>query len=107
MRTEEEIKKELENARKLFDKETTYERLEEDFSGMSGKALKYKDIILAAGYYNAPDGFGYYAAAYYYKDENDHAADAPAVLHTISDRTFEDDGQAIEWALHHAFWKNA
>lgn len=73
---------------------TTPERLEMAFS----TTLSYGEYTLVSGYYYRPNEGCYYAAIYKFTTA-DHTCEGNVELVTVSEKTFEDNGHAIAWAI--------
>lgn len=63
-----------------------------------GKIINFRDRVILVGHYYHPDGNCYFAAVYEFLDDN-HTCEGFIGLMEVSDKRFEDDGHAIEWAL--------
>ena len=75
---------------------TTLEQLE-----MNGiRILNFGDQVLLAGHYFSKGRDYWYGAAYTFTTK-DHTCEGEIRLTAVSDKLFEDDGHAIEWAMKH------
>lgn len=70
----------------------------EDLETRWGKVITFGDRVILVGHYYHPDGNCYFAAVYEFLDD-DHTCEGFIGLREVSDKRFEDDGHAIEWAL--------
>jgi hypothetical protein len=75
---------------------TTPEELE-----MNGiRILNFGDQVLLAGHCFSKGKDYWYGAAYTFTTKN-HTCEGEVRLTAVSDKLFEDDGHAIEWAMKH------
>lgn len=70
----------------------------EDLETRWGKIITFGDRVILIGHYYHPDGNCYFTAVYEFLDD-DHTCEGFIGLREVSDKRFEDDGHAIEWAL--------
>ena len=70
----------------------------EDLETRWGKVITFGDRVILVGHYYHPDGNCYFAAVYEFLDD-DLTSEGFIGLREVSDKRFEDDGHAIEWAL--------
>ena len=84
-----------------LDVTTTPEMLEEEFRGMSGKAIRYGDYIIIAWYKYQTGGKGdnYYWAAYLFTDKNKTTCEDEVKLEAVGDDSEVDEGHAIAKAF--------
>ena len=71
----------------------------EDLECRWSKILNFGDKVLLAGYYyNGMNKPSYFGAVYEFLDD-DHSCEGTIGLAAVSDIEFEDDGNAIAWAM--------
>ncbi|PRT78170.1 hypothetical protein C6A25_00725 [Streptococcus anginosus] len=70
----------------------------EDLETRWGKVITFGDRVILVGHYYHADGNCYFTAVYEFLDD-DHTYEGFIGLRKVSDKRFEDDGHAIEWAL--------
>ncbi len=82
---------------------TTPEMLEEDFRGMDGKAIRFGDYIIIAGYRfmwgNGGKGNSYYWAAYLFADKSKTTIEDEVKLEAVGNDFEPDEGHAIAKAF--------
>lgn len=77
---------------------TTAEDLEAETMNSRGNVLRYGDYVLFVGYRYYPDQRCFYAAIYRFGTEH-HRCDTEISLLEASEKQFEDNGHAFEWAV--------